>query len=198
MDDLLDVQSHAPGGVLVTFAVAHECSILNELTVGSEQRQGALARERNDAAAQVEGRRTVREDKKRVRIRLRHAVQCRIQTGGLLHFDPDEINIQGSRGDKRLGPGFLMEAVWSGHEDGDPIGLRHRTSASFNYSDWWTVHPGSRPAPPGRPARAASGHAIAAPPRSVMNSRRFIRSPRLRVAEAVKALRDQAPWRPSD
>src|SRR5262249_18648592 len=68
----------------------------------------------------------------------------------------------------------------------------------IQYSDWWTVHPGSRPAPPGRPARSASGHAIAAPPRSVMNSRRFIRSPRLRVAEAVKALRDQAPWRSSD
>jgi hypothetical protein len=43
-------------------------------------------------------------------------------------------------------------------------------------------------------ARAASGHA-AAPPSSVMNSRRLTRSPRRRVAEFAKARRDQAPWR---
>ena len=35
-------------------------------------------------------------------------------------------------------------------------------------------------------ARAASGHAAAAPPRSVMNSRRFIRSPRRRAAIASR------------
>src|SRR5262249_12413043 len=33
-------------------------------------------------------------------------------------------------------------------------------------------------------ARAASGHAAAAPPRSVMNARRFIRSPRRRAIES--------------
>jgi hypothetical protein len=43
-------------------------------------------------------------------------------------------------------------------------------------------------------ARAASGHA-AAPPTSVMNSRRFIRSPRRRAAEEIKARRYRAPWR---
>src|SRR5215831_12694363 len=36
-------------------------------------------------------------------------------------------------------------------------------------------------------ARAASGHAAAAPPSSVMNSRRFIRSPRRREREASAA-----------
>src|SRR5262249_26777017 len=34
-------------------------------------------------------------------------------------------------------------------------------------------------------ARAASGHAAAAPPSSVMNSRRFIRSPRRRARAAL-------------
>ena len=37
-------------------------------------------------------------------------------------------------------------------------------------------------------ARAASGHAAAAPPSSVMNSRRFIRSPRRRGRAASAAL----------
>ena len=44
-------------------------------------------------------------------------------------------------------------------------------------------------------ARAASGHATAAPPRSVMNSRRFIRSPRRRGRAASAARRGRAPWR---
>src|SRR5215468_10396424 len=35
-------------------------------------------------------------------------------------------------------------------------------------------------------ARAASGHAAAAPPSSVMNSRRFIRSPRRRARAAYR------------
>ena len=43
-------------------------------------------------------------------------------------------------------------------------------------------------------ARAASGHA-AAPPSSVMNSRRFIRSPRRRGRAASAARRGRAPWR---
>src|SRR5262245_42090183 len=42
-------------------------------------------------------------------------------------------------------------------------------------------------------ARAASGHA--APPRSVMNSRRFTRSPRRRGAMLQSALQRRAPWR---
>src|SRR5215469_9103118 len=37
-------------------------------------------------------------------------------------------------------------------------------------------------------ARAASGHAAAAPPTSVMNSRRLIRSPCRRAREAMQAL----------
>ena len=44
-------------------------------------------------------------------------------------------------------------------------------------------------------ARAASGHAAAAPPSSVMNSRRFIRSPRRRGRAASAARRGRAPWR---
>jgi len=43
-------------------------------------------------------------------------------------------------------------------------------------------------------ARAASGHAVAAPPSSVMKSRRFTRSPRRRAAGETKARRDQVPW----
>src|SRR5262249_53393530 len=43
-------------------------------------------------------------------------------------------------------------------------------------------------------ARAASGHAVAAPPSSVMKSRRFTRSPRRRAAGETKASRDQVPW----
>jgi hypothetical protein len=46
-------------------------------------------------------------------------------------------------------------------------------------------------------ARAASGHAAAAPPSSVMNSRLFTRSPRRRVAGESKAHRDRASWRSS-
>ena len=42
-------------------------------------------------------------------------------------------------------------------------------------------------------ARAASGHA-AAPPSSVMNSRRLTRSPRRRGQAASAALGDRAPW----
>ena len=42
-------------------------------------------------------------------------------------------------------------------------------------------------------ARAASGHAAAAPPSSVMNSRRFIRSPRRRGRAASPARQGQAP-----
>src|SRR5262249_14189350 len=44
-------------------------------------------------------------------------------------------------------------------------------------------------------ARAASGHAAAAPPRSVMNVRRFTRSPRRRGREASAEFRGRAPWR---
>ena len=43
-------------------------------------------------------------------------------------------------------------------------------------------------------ARAASGHAAAAPPSSVMNLRLFIRSPRRRWRAAAAALRGRAPW----
>src|SRR5262249_35852481 len=47
-------------------------------------------------------------------------------------------------------------------------------------------------------ARAASGHAVAAPPSSVMKSRRFtfavIRSPRRRARAASAARRGRAPW----
>src|SRR5262249_15509954 len=42
-----------------------------------------------------------------------------------------------------------------------------------------------------RCARAASGHAAAAPPTSDMNSRRFTRSPRRRWRAASRALRGQ-------
>ena len=44
-------------------------------------------------------------------------------------------------------------------------------------------------------ARAASGHTAAAPPSSVMNSRRLIRSPRRRAVADRTAPRGQAPWR---
>src|SRR5436309_10059969 len=44
-------------------------------------------------------------------------------------------------------------------------------------------------------ARAASGHVAAAPPRSVMNSRRFIQSPRRRGRAVLGEFRRQAPWR---
>ena len=45
-------------------------------------------------------------------------------------------------------------------------------------------------------ARAASGHAAAALPISVMNSRRFIiRSPRQHAAGTLPGSSDQAPWR---
>src|SRR5262245_2601487 len=44
-------------------------------------------------------------------------------------------------------------------------------------------------------ARAAIGHAAAAPPSSVMNSRRFIRSPRRRGRAALPALQVRASWR---
>jgi tRNA-splicing ligase RtcB len=47
-------------------------------------------------------------------------------------------------------------------------------------------------------ARAASGHAAAAPPSSVMNSRRFTRSPRRRWRAASLALPDRVSWRSSD
>jgi hypothetical protein len=43
-------------------------------------------------------------------------------------------------------------------------------------------------------ARAASGHAAAAPPSSVTNSRLFTRSPRRRAAEVTRARRGRAPW----
>ena len=43
-------------------------------------------------------------------------------------------------------------------------------------------------------ARAASGHAAAAPPSSVMNSRRFIRSPRRRGRAASAERQGRAPW----
>jgi hypothetical protein len=43
--------------------------------------------------------------------------------------------------------------------------------------------------------RAASGHAAAAPPSSVMNSRRLIRSPRRRAAGDAMAPRGREPWR---
>src|SRR6266404_4966938 len=46
---------------------------------------------------------------------------------------------------------------------------------------------------PASPAPATYDHAIA-PPSSVMNSRRFIRSPRRRVAGDAKALRGRALW----
>jgi hypothetical protein len=49
-----------------------------------------------------------------------------------------------------------------------------------------------------RGARAASGHAAAAPPSSVMNARRFIRSPRRRAPGATAVLRGRAPSRSSD
>ena len=55
--------------------------------------------------------------------------------------------------------------------------------------------------PPTLLARAASGHATAAPPSSVMNSRRLIaaiiRSPRRRGRAASAAHRGRAPWRSS-
>ena len=41
--------------------------------------------------------------------------------------------------------------------------------------------------------RAASGHVAAAPPSSVMNSRRFTRSPRRRGRAALAEVRDQEP-----
>jgi hypothetical protein len=47
-------------------------------------------------------------------------------------------------------------------------------------------------------ARAASGHAAAAPPSSVMNSRRFTRSPRRRGRVASAGLRDQVHGRSGD
>jgi hypothetical protein len=43
-------------------------------------------------------------------------------------------------------------------------------------------------------ARAASGHAAAEPPTSVMNSRRLTRSPRRRARAVSPEFRDQAPW----
>src|SRR5262249_55207228 len=43
-------------------------------------------------------------------------------------------------------------------------------------------------------ARAASGHAAAAPPSSVMNVRRFTRSPRRRPREACWGQSGRAPW----
>jgi hypothetical protein len=49
--------------------------------------------------------------------------------------------------------------------------------------------------PVGRCARAASGHAAAAPPSSVMNSRRLIRSPRRRARETSAARRGPTSWR---
>jgi hypothetical protein len=49
-------------------------------------------------------------------------------------------------------------------------GHSQQTSSSFNYSNWWTVYSGSRPARPSRLARAASGRAAVAPrPSSMMN-----------------------------
>src|SRR5262249_61880864 len=45
-------------------------------------------------------------------------------------------------------------------------------------------------------ARAASGHAAAAPPRSVMNSRLFTRSPRRKARAAWAGFRGRVPWRP--
>src|SRR6516162_5161247 len=47
-------------------------------------------------------------------------------------------------------------------------------------------------------ARAANGHAAAAPPSSAMNWRRFIRSPRRRVVGHAAAPQGQAPWRFAD
>ena len=44
-------------------------------------------------------------------------------------------------------------------------------------------------------ARAASGHAAAAPPSSVMNSRRFIRSPRQRWQAGRVETRSRVTWR---
>jgi len=44
-------------------------------------------------------------------------------------------------------------------------------------------------------ALAASGHTAAAPPSSVMNWRRFIRSPRRRGRARSRGRRDRAPWR---
>src|SRR5262245_4230499 len=47
-------------------------------------------------------------------------------------------------------------------------------------------------------ARAASCHAAAAPPSSVMNSRRFIRSPRQQARAASEAVRSRVPSQPRD
>ena len=44
-------------------------------------------------------------------------------------------------------------------------------------------------------ARAASGHAAAAPPSSVMNERRFIQSPRRRATGTILGSSIRAPWR---
>jgi hypothetical protein len=44
-------------------------------------------------------------------------------------------------------------------------------------------------------APAASGHTVAAPPRRVMNSRRFTRSPRRRGQAALAGRPGRAPWR---
>jgi hypothetical protein len=44
-------------------------------------------------------------------------------------------------------------------------------------------------------ARAASGHATAVPPSSVINSRRFTRSPRRRGRAWPAGFRGQGPWR---
>ena len=46
-------------------------------------------------------------------------------------------------------------------------------------------------------ACARSGHAAAAPPMSVMNSRRFIQSPRRRLPAASSALQGRGLWRSS-
>ena len=52
-----------------------------------------------------------------------------------------------------------------------------------------------RPARRSEPTFPASGQPAAAPPSSVMNSRRFIRSPRRRGRAALAARRGRAPWR---
>ena len=82
----------------------------------------------------------------------------------------------------------------------NPISFRPwrnpRRDSAMPSGDWLLRNPITGIA--GCCARAASGHAAAAPPSSVMNSRRFIRSPRRRGRAATAARRGRAPWRSSD
>jgi hypothetical protein len=81
----------------------------------------------------------------------------------------------------------------------DAVGAPHALLASMEYEGGYLrteqIKASTRRKRSGCCARAASGHPAAAPPSTLMNSRRFIRLPRRRARAASVEFRGRAPWR---